>query len=222
MKKIIFALASMVFLFSCTKNHNSIKVEDVTEGSKWNLEIGSTQEEVYQQIVELGMEKDFDFMNVVNRPYYDSPEDIEGIFPYYNVIGLILSPQQIQDRVYFVLGDNKVDSIYNGLNQLSKVNQWPMSEKYDDPILPGDTFDELYQKLEELYSDSYYSNYKIAVDVKPLDKPFDPGMKKFSQWSFQFMDDMEGNVTRQNEVTVQFGEDGNLAAIRVVYQDSKK
>lgn len=222
MKKIIFALAAMVFLFSCTdKNRNSTKVEDITEGGKWTLEIGSTQEEVYQQLVELGEEKDFQYINVVGRPYYDKPEDIEGILPYYDLLGLILTPQQVQDRAYFFIGDNKIDSIYNGLNTLSKVNQWPVKETYENPFLPGDTFEEFYQKLDELYEDTYYSNYKIAVSTKPLDRPFDPGMEKFSQWVFHVSEKSEDNITRENDVTIQFDEDGKLSLIRIVYQDSK-
>lgn len=223
MKKSVFAVLALVFLFSCTKHPTTNPMVDITEGSKYGIQIGSSPTEVYSQLQALGQEKNFSYISVLNRGPFNSPDSIENILPYYNGIGLALNNNVTVDQVYFALGQNKVDSILtsNGQTSFSKINQWPLKVDYTNPFLPGDDLATFYTKLKTLYQDSYYSNFLIYVQDKPLAKAFDPTMANYSQWVFQFLDQSGTGVNQQQQVLLAFGTDGKLALIRVLSQNVK-
>lgn len=70
MKRVTLIMLPVLFLFSCMKNNSLPRVETITKGSKWNLEIGSSPTEIYSQLQLLGKEKLFNNVAIVSGLFF--------------------------------------------------------------------------------------------------------------------------------------------------------
>src|SRR5690554_5823594 len=72
-----------VFMVGCL-DLDQPEVEDITKGSKWNLQIGASADQIYQKLVVLGIEKEFSAVAVVGRGFFDDIDEVYPFLPYYN------------------------------------------------------------------------------------------------------------------------------------------
>src|SRR5690606_32272826 len=75
MKKVILLCISFIGLVSCFDQKETLRVTDIVKGQQWNLKIGSSPEEVYYQLQELGEENGFNDITLVCK----SRENLESI-----------------------------------------------------------------------------------------------------------------------------------------------
>lgn len=164
------------------------EVEDITSGHKWNLQIGASCDSVYQDLVELGEEKDFGAVALVGQKTFDDVHKIRPYFPYYNWVNFI-STVGYADRVLIGLDSGRVSAIYAGGAMLDSVGYWPRNLDDEVAIIHhGDTFDELEQAFEAIQNHSHYQTYQYLLPDKPLHLPFDPAMRDISLWYFTFQE----------------------------------
>lgn len=71
-------LVPLLFFQSCQKEDDVFpRVDNTTKGTKWTLHIGSPPAEVYNQLQELEVEKNFDNVGLVYRKPYSRPAEIK-------------------------------------------------------------------------------------------------------------------------------------------------
>jgi hypothetical protein len=188
---------------SCNKNNDFPRVETITKGSKWTLKIGSTPEEVYEQLQVLHKEDGFDNLALVYRQSYTRPEEIKDIFVYYNALTLQNSSGQIS-RIVIEFGDGKVSGIETGGGLLDLVAQWPQNYPDEETIQQGDTKNLVYEKLTAIWKVADYRDYRIILPDKPLNLPYDPDMTNYEQWAFDFIKSSDNGRYRQCAVRLYF------------------
>ncbi len=195
-------------------------VEDITQGSKWNLRIGETCDSVYHDLVVLGQEKKFQSVAIVGRKPFDDIEKVSPYFPYYNWIGFQSTVGQL-DRVLIALDSGHVAGIYAGGAMLDSLGHWPdQYEEEDAVIYHGDSFSELYSALDVIQNYPPYDMYQYLLPDKPLNLPFDPNMRRFGQWYFTFQEEEAGSLAGTSQVTLFF-EDEELVRIHHIYTDHR-
>lgn len=217
MKRVILIILPVLFLFSCVKNNSFPRVETITKGSKWNLEIGSSPKEIYSQLQLLGKENLFNSVAIVSRTPYSKPEDIQNLIDFYNAITL-QSNAGVIDRVLIQLVQDKVSSIESGGGMLDSVSKWPQNVPEKDAIKVNDQTDELYQKLLDIYQVPEYSNYQIILPDKPLDKAYDMDMANYDEWAFEFTQNINAVTTGDNSVRLYF-QNNKLVKIKNEYSE---
>lgn len=217
MKKLLFLIPAILIFASCTKDKDLPQVENIKKGSKWTLEIGSSQAEVYNQLQILNKEKHFDNVAIGYRKPYSKPEDIKDIFPYYNAITLESNSGLIQRAVIY-FDENKVKSIEVGGGMLDSVSKWPQNIPEKDVIKVNDQTADVYRKLLDLYKIPAYSNYHITLPDKPLNKPYDPDMSNYREWYFTFQISKGGGKVGVNSVGLYF-EKNKLVKIQNGYNE---
>lgn len=113
MKKPIVLTFFALFLFSCNRDDVFPKIENITSGTKWTLQIGSSPTEVYSQLQQLGIEKNFHDVAIVHRQPFSKPEDIKSDLGLYRAITVETSSGITQRGViHFDYG--KVSAIEKG------------------------------------------------------------------------------------------------------------
>ena len=208
-----------IFLASCSKNHDLPNVENITKGSKWTLKIGSTPEQVYTQLQSLSAEKNFDRVAVVYRKSYVKPEDIKGIFAYYDAITLQSSSGRV-DRAVIKLDHNKVDAIEMGGSLLDSIPEWPQDYPDETAIRRDDPTGVVYEKLVKIYQSQTYQDYQIVLPDKPVNWPYDPDMANYGEWAFDFIEDLGSLRYGQHSVRLYF-EHNKLIKISVRYNEGQ-
>ncbi|WP_268225697.1 hypothetical protein [Sinomicrobium oceani] len=137
MKKIILLCISFIGLVSCFDQKEIFGITDIIKGRQWNLKIGSSPGEVYNQLQELGKEKGFDDITLVGK----SGEHLASIgnnLVLYNAI-TILRPRYDTDSVYIEFKDEKVADIKRWRDSLFVLEEWFEDETGEVPIpfVPG-------------------------------------------------------------------------------------
>lgn len=219
MKKIIVLAVVLIFSASCDTDDNIYpQVENITSGKKWNLQIGSSKTEVYNQLQELGMEKNFDQVGVVYRQPFSSPEDIQSDLNLYRAISLKTTSGAVE-RVLIQFDDDQVISIEKGGAHLETISQWPEDTTDESSIFINDPISELPQKLAAIYQIPAYQDLQIVLSDKWLQKPYDPDMDNYDEWAFTFSKDINSGRSGSSAVRLYFN-NGNLVKIRHKYNEA--
>ncbi|GET25073.1 hypothetical protein [Prolixibacter sp. NT017] len=220
MKNLILWAIPALFLFtSCEQDDVFPRIEDTTHGEKWTLQIGSSPTEVYNQLQELGTEKEFDNVAIVYREPYSNPEDIQNIFGFYRSVTLETT-SGVTERALIEFDQDKVNSIETGGAMLDAVSAWPKDKPDEMAIHVDDPIDTMYEKLLAICQVSPYSDYQIILPDKSLDKPFDPDMANYDEWAFSFTEDVSSNIVGKSSVRLYFSNQ-KLVRIRNEYSENE-
>jgi len=84
----LITISVLLLLFSCKKENNAPFTENITKGEKWGIRIGSSAADVYTQLQQTGIEKSFNSVAIVYRPYFSKPEQVQQLLPFYNAVTL--------------------------------------------------------------------------------------------------------------------------------------
>lgn len=216
MKKIYLA-SSILLLFAlsgCLKEDFPV-VENITKGSKWNLHIGESIEDIYKKLQELGIDKNFSSVSLVYRRPFKTPAEIRESLPFYHVLSVISSTGRV-DRVMIHLENNRVTSLAAGGALPGEVDQWPRRAVEGAFIQKGDSITELHNALKAIHQTPEYQDYQYQLSDKPLDLSFDPDMKNYNEWAFTFSyDKKDPGRTGRSQVRLFF-KNGRLDRIHHV------
>ena len=217
MKKFALLFLTVLFFASCVNDDSFPKTETITKGTKWNLRIGSTPEQVYSQLQELGIEKNFDDVNIDYRLPYGKSEEIKSDLSLYHAITLEAS-SGVTERVVVQFEKDKVKSIEKGGGLLDPIAKWPENMADESTIHINDPISGIKEKLLAIYQNPTYEKYKITLPQKWLQKDFDTDMSNYDQWSFSFFADISYSKNARSAVTLFF-KNGKLIKIKNVYQE---
>lgn len=218
MKKLFLLIFPALFLFSCKKDDRLPRVETITKGSKWGIEIGSSPMDVYSRLQALGKEKNFDQVAVVYRTSYSKPQDVQHLLAFYNALTLENNTAVI-DRAIIWFPNDKVYDITAGGALPEAIAKWPEDVPEETAIHKNDPVDSLYNKLLAIYQVPAYSQYKITLPDKPLNKPFDPDMSNYEEWAFSMSVRVNASIMGTSSVRLYF-KNGQLDKIRHEYSES--
>lgn len=219
MKNYITLIAIMFFAISCEINDDDYpKIESITRGTKWNLEIGSTHEEVYTQLQELSVTKNFDAINIVNRQPFLKPKDIQNDLSLYRSISLKTN-SGVAKRILIQFDGQKIISIEKGGAHLDTISKWPEDTPNESAILINDQISEINQKLSNIYQISAYQNLQIVLSDKWIEKPYDSDMTNYNKWSFAFLEDINSERSGFSSVRLYFDNE-KLIKIRHEYKEA--
>lgn len=240
MKKVILLCISFIGLVSCFDQKETLGVTDIVKGQQWNLKIGSSPEEVYYQLQELGEEKGFDDITLVCK----SGEHLASIgdnLSLYNAV-TILRPSYDTDSVYIGFKNEEVTEIKRWRDPVFVIEEWLEDEtgEVSMPFLPGglklevdilkswseefpeisinlgDPVNLVSEKLGEILNRLGITKMPIALIEKNLKKGYDPAMAKYNQWEFSFLGIMEDVRVRRYSIRLYFDND-KLNRIRKEY-----
>ncbi len=220
MKKLILLLVPALFLFfSCEKDDIFPRVENTTSGKKWTLQIGSSPIEVYSQLRELGIEKNFGAVAIVYRKPFSKPEEIQNHLSFYHAITL-QSKSGVIERAVIRVNQDKVISIETGGTLLDPTSTWPQDISDEIAIHINDPIDKMYEKLLAIYQIPTYSDYQIILPDKSLEKPFDPDMANYDEWAFDFSKSISASKVGRSFVRLFFN-NKKLVKIRHEYNENE-
>ena len=215
MKKIVFVLFIILFSSSCT-NDDSTQIENITKGEKWTLKIGSTTSEVYNQLQELSVEKNFNTVELIYRQPFSKPEEIQSDISLYNSISLVTT-SGVLERILITFEEDKVVAIEKGGGLLDAIQKWPENEPNNSSINIDDSVGIIKEKLIAIYQLPIYQEYQITLPPKILSKPYDPEMNNYDEWFFTFFENISFNKDGRNTVKLYFKND-KLVKINNVYE----
>jgi len=219
MKKLILLIALILFLYSCNTDDDFPNIETITSGTKWTLKIGSSPLEVYGQLQELGLEKNFDDISVVYRQPFSKPENIENDFSLYRSITVVSTSGAI-NRALIQFNDDKVSSIEKGGALLDAVDKWPQNVGDETAIHIDESLNGIKEKLYAIYQISEYQNYQIVLSNKWLQKSYDPDMNNYNEWAFAFSEDINVSTVGLSSVNLFF-KNGKLSKITHRYNEAE-
>ena len=217
MKKQILFLMTISMLFSCSNDDNFPQIENIENGKKWTLEIGSSLIDVYAQLQELSLEKNFNTVDFIYRQPFSKPEEIQSDISLYNSISLETT-SGVLERILITFEENKVISIEKGGGLLDYIQKWPENQPNNVSINIEDSVDIIKQKLIAIYQIPIYQGYQITLPPKLLSKPYDPEMKNYDKWFFTFFENISFNKDGRNSVKLYFKND-KLVKIRNEYEE---
>ena len=218
MKKIALLILSMFFFASCSNDDSFPKTENITKGTKWTLQIGSNPTEVYSQLQELGLQKNFSDVTIVYKKPFSNPNEIKGDLSLYRGITL-QAPTGPIARILIQFDQTKVKTIEKGGSLLDPITKWPDNMSDEATIHLDDPVDEIQTKLLAIYQNTTFKNYKIILSSKWLEKPFDPEMATYNEWHFSFNTDISSSKSGSSSVSLLFNND-KLVKIQHVYSEA--
>ncbi len=218
MQRVVFLVFTVLFLSSCEQENNFPRIENITSGEKWTLQIGSSPEEVYSQLFILGTEKKFDAVAIVYRKPFSTPEEIKNYLGLYRALTL-QTKSGVTERVLFQFNQNKVSSIETGGAMLDATSSWPLNISDEIAVHVNDPIDKLYEKLLAIYQIPTYSDYQIILPDKSLEMPYDPDMANYNEWGFSFSYEVKPGRGGISAVRLFF-ENGKLSRIQHEYNEA--
>lgn len=217
MKKIVLLFLPVLLFISCTNDESFPKTENITTGSKWTLKIGSNHKEVYNQLQDLGLQKEFNDVAISDRQAFSNPNEIKSDLSLYRAITL-QSSSKIVDRVLIQFDQNKVKEIEKGGGLLSPITKWPENMSDETTIQVNDPIDRIQQKLLAIYENIIYKDYQITLSNKWLEKPYDPDMDNYDEWHFVFDTDISSSRSGSSSV-ILFFKNHKLSKIQHIYNE---
>ncbi len=217
MKKIALLIASLFFLFSCEIDDDFPKTENITSGKKWTLQIGSSPIDVYRQLQELGIEKNFHDVSIPYRQPFSNPTEIKSDISLYHAITLERT-LGVTQRILIRFNQNKVSAIEIGGALLDAIPKWPENVSDKIAIHVNDPLGEIYKKLLAIYKNPIYEKYQIVLSNKWLEKDFDPDMMNYNVWHFTFSHAINSTRAGNSSVSLFFKKD-KLFKIRHEYNE---
>ncbi|MET3877235.1 hypothetical protein [Chitinophaga sp. OAE865] len=219
MKRLFLLLFPAILLFSCSKKDQLPLIETITKGDKWGIRIGSSYADVYNRLQQLNNEKDLSSVAVVYRQPFSSPQQVQYLLPYYDAVTL-MDTSVVIDRALIQFSGDKVAHISAGGALPEEMDQWPAALPSETAILKNDLVNNIYTKLLAIYKIPAYSQLKIILPDKPLNKPFDPDMEKYAEWGFSITTDVKPGVKGNSIVRLYF-KDGKLNKILHQYNENE-
>lgn len=217
MKNTILIILSFL-LCSCKKDDNLPRIEIITSGSKWNIQIGASASDVYKQIQQLGIEKNFAYVAIIGQQPFNKPQDLQSRLPFYNAITLSTTSGAIQ-RAVIAFREEKVSSIETGGALPVETDKWPQDAPDNIAVRKNDAINVLYTKLLAISQLPAYTDYQLVLPDKTLSKAFDLNMVNYNQWSFTFSVDVRPGRRGTSYVVLNF-KDGKLEKITHNYNES--
>lgn len=218
MKKIAQLILPMFFFASCVNDDTFPKTENITKGTKWTLQIGSNPTEVYSQLQELGLQKNFSDVTIVSKQPFSNPSEIKNDLSLYSAITL-QAPSATIERVLIQFDQNKVKSIEKGGGLLDSISKWPDNISDEATIHLDDQVDQIQSKLLAIYQITDFKDYTITLSPKWLKKPFDPEMASYNEWHFAFNTEISTSKGGYSSVSLFFNND-KLVKIQHVYGEA--
>lgn len=219
MKNLLILIVPILFFSSCEKDDDFPRVKTITSGTKWTLQIGSSPVEVYSQLQELGLDKNFDDIAIVYRQPFSNPTQIQSDIGLYRAITLKTTFGVIE-RVLIQLDEGKVSAIEEGGALLNTISKWPVETPNETSILLDDSIEVLNQKLSAIYQIPTYQDYQIALSNKWLQKSYDPDMSNYNEWAFAFSEDINFYTVGLSSVNLFF-KNGKLSKITHRYNEAE-
>lgn len=219
MKNFLLSILFLSFFVSCVNDESFPKTETITSGSKWTLKIGSNPKEVYGQLQELGLQKEFNDVAIVYRQPFSNPNEIKSDLSLYRAITL-QSPSNVINRVLIQFDQNKVKEMEIGGGLLSPITKWPENMPEESSIQVNDPIDKIQQKLLAIYENSTYRDYQITLSNKWLEKAFDSDMANYDDWQFAFANNISSSRSGYSTVFLFFKND-KLYKIQHIYNVSE-
>lgn len=130
--KTTFLAFCILWLFTlpgCLKEEFPI-IKNITTGSKWNLRIGNSFEDIYKNLQDLGIDKKFSSISLVDRQAFHHPSEIKESLPYYHVLTVSSSVGRV-DRVIIHIKDGHVTSLEAGATENWKKDVQHTQESID-------------------------------------------------------------------------------------------
>ncbi len=218
-KLILLVVPALLLFFSCEKDDIFPRIENTTSGEKWTLQIGSSPIEVYNQLQELGIEKNFGSVSIVYRKPYSKPDEIQNIFGYYRAITLE-TKSGVTERAVIGFNQDKVSFIETGGALLDSTSAWPLDTPDEITIHINDQTDVVYQKLLGICQTSPYNDYQLILPDKLLEGSFDPDMANYNEWAFYFQENISTNIVGRSSVRLFF-DNKKLSKIRHEYSENE-
>ena len=217
MKKNVLLLFIALLAFSCMNEDDFPQIETITKGKKWTIKIGSTHHEVYQQLQELNIEKQFNSVSTIYRQPYNNPEEIQADISLYNAI-TIETTSGVLERTVITFDEDKVAYIEKGGGLLDYIQKWPENQPNNISINIDDSVDIIIEKLISIYQIPFYQDYQIILPTKTLTKPYDPDMKNYDEWAFSFFENVSSMIDGRNSVRLYF-KNNKLVKIKNTYEE---
>ena len=218
MRRYLLLILLPTLLLSCLREDPLVGpvTTEVTKGSRWNLRIGSTPEEVYADLQVLGIEKSIHQVAVVGQLPFATPQLLNNRLDLYDALSLQTTSGR-SDRVLFQFADDTVSYVYAGGGMLESVSRWPEEVAEEAAIAAGNPISDIKRKLIDLYRSPDYAAYELVLSDKPLGRAYDPVMEHFSEWSFTFFERVAPPYEDSYTVRLIF-DNSRLDAIRVTQQ----
>ncbi|WP_299670120.1 hypothetical protein [uncultured Polaribacter sp.] len=216
-KSFLVSVFAFFLLVSCIDEDSFPQIETITEGKKWTLEMGSSPSEVYTQLQEFNLEKNFNTVAIAYRQPYSSPEEIKSDISLYNSISL-QTTSGVLERVLISFDQDKVSAIEKGGGLLDPIQYWPENQPNDISIHVDDPLEIIQQKLIAIYQISTYQEYQIILPDKLLAKSYDPEMKNYEEWLFVFSESISSLREGRTYVRLYFKNE-KLVKIRTEYEE---
>jgi hypothetical protein len=215
--KFLLIISALFLLTSCLMGDAFPQIENITNGKKWTLEIDSTPSEVYEQLQELSLEKQFNSVSIIYRQLYNSPEDIQADISLYNSISL-KKTSGVLERILITFDEDKVSHIEKGGGLLNNIHKWPENQPNNISINIGDSVHLIKEKLIAIYQIPTYNEYKLQLPDKVLAKPFDVDMEHYDEWFFTFSEKVSSKIDGRNTVRLYFN-NRKLVKINNTYEE---
>lgn len=211
-------ILQVLFLFSCKKNNGLPRVETISTGSKWGIQIGSGSEDVYARLQQLGGEKNFNEIEGINLQTFANPAEMGNRLALYRGFSLESNEDAI-DRVIVLFYKGQVSSISEGRALPDEISQWPPDEPDESSLHTNDSVNQVYDRLVAIYQTTPYNDYRIRLANKLLEQSYDPGMAGSGEWDFNFTSNIRPGIVGRSFVRLYF-KDGKLSIIRHEYDES--
>ena len=207
----------LITLSGCFPDDDLPRVENITNGSKWTLQIGSSPVAVYSQLQELSIDKNFNDVAIVYRQPYSSPGEIQSDISLYNAITLETNSGRTE-RIVFQFDQDNISSIEKGGAMLESISTWPENVSDEISINVNGPLNNLREKLIAIYEIPAFEQHQIILPDKPLGKPYDPDMENYEEWAFSFSENISALRDGRNNVRLYF-QNGKLVKIRNEYDE---
>jgi len=218
MKRLFLLFIPTLLIFiSCEQDDTLPSVENITSGSKWTLQIGSSPIEVYSQLQELSIDKNFNDVAIVYRLPYSSPGEIQSDISLYKAITLETNSGRTE-RILLQFDQDKISSIEKGGAMLESISKWPEDVSDEISINVNDPLDNLQEKLIAIYEIPTYEKYQLILPDKWLEKGYDPDMENYEEWAFTFFENISAGRDGRHNVRLYF-QDEKLVKIRNEYDE---
>lgn len=214
---LLVGIILLISLSGCFQDDNLPRVENITSGTKWTLQIGSSPLKVYDQLQDLGADKNFNSVGIVYRQPYLSPGEIQSDIALYNAITLKTDSGRVE-RILFQFDQDRISSIEEGGAMLGSISKWPENLPDDISINVNDSLVNLRGKLIAIYENPTFKKYQIIQPNKSLDKPYDLDMENYEEWAFTFFENISARIDGRYNVRLFF-QNKKLVKIRNEYEE---
>ncbi|SHM74171.1 hypothetical protein SAMN05444266_110188 [Chitinophaga jiangningensis] len=216
MRTLLLLFVPVLLLWSCKKDDTIPANEDVTQGSRWGIIIGSTPEQVYQQLQTLQEPLHVSSVYQVPLMQYEKIMDFKSdpaLYKQCHIHGIDSA------GVVSIDYDQSITKIrWSGPDGNYSLDKWPSNT--DEYFAVGDAAAVIKAKMSKIFNKwPYNGRYEIALGSKPLSAGFDEEMKKWNMWQFTASALVNAEAFGTYIVSLYFS-GGKLSRINIQYTQS--